>query len=173
MLEMSRNKFVDTLTTTEPKTIDAFASAQEAKRNEVAKRIEAQSNKSRKNIQECIDKVLKELRQRILGEITLDEQRKKDHPQPKTNSVSMKRKETDNSYDKLGFPAGMTYAHRSSLRKECSRFLRFAYLADFLSLEALSQIYIYSLESMIDRIRDLDETTNMDVIMTMVFDDAN
>ena len=40
MLEMSRNKFVDTLTTTEPKTIDLFAEAQQSKRNEVTKRIE-------------------------------------------------------------------------------------------------------------------------------------
>ena len=110
---------------------------------------------------------------RILGEITLDEQRKKDHPQPKNNAVSLKRKETNNAYEELNFPSGMTYAHRSSLRKECSRFLRFAYLADFLSLEALSQIYILSLETMIERIKDLDQIADMDTIMTMVFDDAN
>ena len=62
------------------------------------------SRRARENIQECINKVLKELRQRILGEITLDEQRRKDHPQPKSNSVAMKKKETNSSYDKLGFP---------------------------------------------------------------------
>ena len=110
---------------------------------------------------------------RILGEITLDEQRKKDHPQPKNNSVSMKRKDTNSNYDKLGFPAGMTYAHRSSLRKECSKFLRFAYLADFLSLEALSQIYIGSLEAMIEKIRERDDMADMDRIMNMVFDETN
>ena len=85
----------------------------------------------------------------------------------------MKRKENNNNYDKLGFPAGMTYAHRSSLRKECSRFLRFAYLVDFLAYEALSQIYIGSLEKMIDRIVLLDETADMEMIMTMVFDETN
>ena len=51
----------------------------------------------------------------------------------------MKRKASDNVFEKLGFPEGMTYGHRSSLRKECSRFLRFAYLVDFLSLEALKK----------------------------------
>ena len=85
----------------------------------------------------------------------------------------MKRKENNTNYDKLGFPAGMTYAHRSSLRKECSRFLRFAYLVDFLSQEALSQIYIGSLEKMIDRVLLLDETADMESIMTMVFDESN
>ena len=79
----------------------------------------------------------------------------------------MKKKESNSSYDKLGFPAGMTYAHRSSLRNECSRFLRFSYLVDFLSLEALSQIYIGSLEAMIERIQDLDGIADMQEIMTM------
>jgi dynein heavy chain len=170
MLDMSRHKFVDTLTTSEPKKIDAFAAAQEDKRKKVRKEIEKMSDKSRQNIQECIDLVLNELRKRILGEITLDEQRRKDHPQPKSTNVSVKKKEDNSNYEKLRFPAGMTYAHRSSLRKECSRFLRFAYLVDFLSLEALSQIYILSLEAMIERIRDLDGIVNMEEIMAIQFD---
>ena len=87
--------------------------------------------------------------------------------------MSMKKKDSNTSYDKLGFPAGMTYAHRSSLRKECSRFLRFAYLVDFLSLESLSQIYILSLEAMIERIQDLDSIADMEMIMTMQFDADN
>jgi dynein heavy chain, axonemal len=64
----------------------------------------------------------------------------------------MKKKETDNAFEKLGFPEGMTYGHRSSLRKECSRFLRFAYLVDFLSLEALANIYIGSVREMVFRL---------------------
>ena len=85
----------------------------------------------------------------------------------------MKRKDTNNNYDKLGFPAGMTYAHRSSLRKECTKFLRFAYLVDFLSLESLKQIYIGSLTDMIARLKELNEDVNMDAIMTMQFDDTS
>ena len=167
---MQSHTFVDTLQTTEPKKIDDFAAAQELRRGKVTKEIEKMSKKARDNIQECINKVLKELRQRILGEITLDEQRRKDHPQPKSNSVAMKKKETNSSYDKLGFPQTMTYAHRSSLRNECSRFLRFSYLVDFLALEALSRIYIGSLEIMIERIQDLDAYANMEELMTMSFD---
>ena len=73
MLDMSQKRFVDTLTTAEPKSIDDFARAQENCRHEVTKKISDLSDKSRQNIQECINKVLRELRQRILGEITLDE----------------------------------------------------------------------------------------------------
>ena len=45
-------------------------------------------------------------------------------------------------FENLGFPDHMTYGHRSNLRKECSRFLRYAYLVDFLALESLTIIYI-------------------------------
>jgi len=103
----------------------------------------------------------------------MDETNAQKNPEPKNNAVSMKKKETNSVYERLEFPAGMTYAHRSSLRRECIRFLRFAYLADFLSLEALSSIYIDSVEAMITRIRDLDDhgTSQMEKIMVMEFDD--
>jgi dynein heavy chain len=64
----------------------------------------------------------------------------------------MKRKESSNVFEKLGFPEGMTYGHRSSLRKECSRFLRFAYLVDFLTLDSLANIYTGSVRDMINRL---------------------
>lgn len=84
----------------------------------------------------------------------------------------MKRKASNNVFEKLGFPEGMTYGHRSSLRKECSRFLRFAYLVDFLSLEALSNIYIGSVGDMVERLRELDAFCDMEKVMTMDFDEA-
>jgi dynein heavy chain len=102
------------------------------------------SEKSRDNVRECISKVLSELRERIVSEIALDEERKKNNPIQSSNTITMKRKASSNVFEKLGFPEGMTYGHRSSLRKECSRFLRFAYIIDFLSLEALANIYIGS-----------------------------
>ena len=103
----------------------------------------------------------------------MDETNAQKHPEPKNNAVSMKKKETNSVYERLEFPAGMTYAHRSSLRRECSRFLRFAYLADFLSLEALSNIYIESLADMIERLNFLDGIADMEQIMIMEFDDSN
>lgn len=67
----------------------------------------------------------------------------------------------------------MTYGHRSSLRKECSRFLRFAYLVDFLSLEALANIYTGSVRDMIERLKDLDVGCDMDEVMNADFADQN
>ena len=87
--------------------------------------------------------------------------------------MSMKRKASNNVFEKLGFPEGMTYGHRSSLRKECSRFLRFAYLVDFLSLEALANIYTGSVKAMIMRIKDLDDSCNMEEVMNADYDDSN
>lgn len=85
----------------------------------------------------------------------------------------MKRKASSNVFEKLGFPEGMTYGHRSNLRKECSKFLRFAYLADFLALESLSNIYKISVQDMIDRLKELDSSVNMQEVMTMDFDEQN
>jgi len=87
--------------------------------------------------------------------------------------MSMKRKATSNKYEKLGFPEGMTYGHRSSLRKECSRFLRFAYLVDFISLEALANIYTGSVQQMITRIKDLDDNCDMEEVLNADYDDSN
>jgi len=83
----------------------------------------------------------------------------------------MKRKASNNVFEKLGFPEGMTYGHRSSLRKECSRFLRFAYIIDFLSLEALANIYTGSVSDLIRRLEDLDHHCDMEKVMTMDFDE--
>jgi len=172
MIEMSQFNFVDICNTAETKTKDEFAEAQDAKRKQVEQQIKNASGKARENIKTCIKQVLSELRERIVQEITLDEERKKNNP-VQTNTVSMKRKEQNNVFEKLGFPPGMTYGHKSNLRKECSKFLRFAYLADFLSLEALANIYTGSVKAMLDRLKELDLEANMVKIMTMEFDETN
>lgn len=83
----------------------------------------------------------------------------------------MKRKASNNVFEKLGFPEGMTYGHRSSLRKECSRFLRFAYIIDFLSLESLASIYICSVNEMIQRLSNLNNNFDLDSVMNMEYDE--
>ena len=62
---------------------------------------------------------------------------------------------------------------RSSLRKECSRFLRFAYLVDFLTLESLSNIYTGSVRDMINRLEDLDVGCDMEQVLNMDYSDQN
>ena len=86
----------------------------------------------------------------------------------------MKRKEGNDVFTKLGFPPGMTYGHRSQLRKECIKFLRYAYLVDFLSMEALAKIYTNSVDEMLIKLEKLDVygQDRMGGIMTMDFDDS-
>ena len=54
----------------------------------------------------------------------------------------------------------MTYGHRSTLRKECSKFLRFAYLVDFLAMESLSGVYLGTAKDILARLNELDELDN-------------
>ena len=49
----------------------------------------------------------------------------------------------------------MTYEQRSELRKECSRFLRFSYLVDFIALESLTSIYKESVKELLFELNDL------------------
>jgi dynein heavy chain len=67
----------------------------------------------------------------------------------------------------------MSYGHRATLRKECSRFLRFAYLVDFLSLEALANIYTGSVRDMIQRLEDLDINCDMAEVMKANYGEQN
>lgn len=139
----------------------------------ISDEIQKFSDRCRENIRECISKVLSELRTRIVSEIALDEERKKNNPIQSNNTITMKRKTSTNVFEKLGFPPGMTYGHRSSLRKECSRFLRFAFLVDFLSYEALANIYLGSVKDMINRLQELDEGCNMKEVMEADYSDQN
>jgi dynein heavy chain len=58
-----------------------------------------------------------------------------------TVSTSNKANRRDNAYEQLGFGLKMSYEDRSELRKECSKFVRFSYLVDFVFQQALGDIY--------------------------------
>lgn len=49
----------------------------------------------------------------------------------------------------------MSYEKRSELRKECSKFLRFSYLVDFLAMESLSNIYTLSCQELEFKLKEL------------------
>ena len=80
MLEMEKLRFVDTCRNQETKSIQEFAKVQEDRRKLISDEITKFSEKSRDNVRECISKVLSELRERIVSEIALDEERKKNNP---------------------------------------------------------------------------------------------
>ena len=66
----------------------------------------------------------------------------------------------------------MTYGHKSSLWEQCSWFLWFAYLVDFLSLKALSNIYLNSVKDMINWLWKLDTFCNIDELMAAELDES-
>ncbi len=80
MLEMQKLRFVDPCRNSETKTLEEFAKSQEDRRKVISEDISKFSEKSRDNVRECISKVLSELRERIVSEIALDEERKKNNP---------------------------------------------------------------------------------------------
>jgi hypothetical protein len=165
MLDMSNKvRFVDTcmgMTT----DINQFETMQMNSIKKSKKSIMEYSGQSRQNIEKCIDKVLNELRNQIMDDMSMDEDRKKQSPVGGGNTMSLKKKESNNVFDKLGFPSGMTYGHRSSLRKQCLYFLKFAFLVDFISLDALAKIYCSSVAKMIDRLKDLNDSIDIDKIL--------
>jgi len=65
----------------------------------------------------------------------------------------------------LGFSDNMNYEKRSELRKECSMFLRFSYLADFLAMEALSNLFKYSVQELESQIEQYMLTDEVDIAM--------
>jgi dynein heavy chain len=112
--------------------------------------------------------VKNELRNRIISEIALDEEQERSNPMAGGSHM----KKTAKAFEELGFPEGMTYGHRASLREECSRFLRFAYLVDFLAMQALSNIYVFSVKDLITRLRELDTQVDIKEIMAQDMDES-
>ena len=163
--EMQKMRFLDLSKTVECATIEEFASIQQKQKTLVSEKIQTYSEKCRVNVKQAIDNMLSELRERIISELALDEEQRKNNPSSAMNQVNstaaaMKRKKSNSVFENLGFPDHMTYGHRSNLRKECSRFLRFAYLVDFLAMESLSSIYIDSVRELIGKLQRLDDSNN-------------
>ena len=52
----------------------------------------------------------------------------------------------------------MSYGHRALMRQEFLRFLRLAYLLDFIAVESLGKVYIGSIEDFMKRIKAVTES---------------
>jgi hypothetical protein len=60
----------------------------------------------------------------------------------------------ESAFQALGFPSKMSYEHRSKLRKEAGRFLRFSYLVDSLHLSCLAGIYSTQVSDFIKKLEE-------------------
>ena len=51
----------------------------------------------------------------------------------------------------MGFPENMSYGHRAKMRQEFLKFLRIAYLLDFMAVESLGRVYINSCQEFLTK----------------------
>lgn len=131
--------------------LDEFKSMQEKKRKQVNEKIQEFSKKSRDNIRDGFKACLEALRKTQYSTAFEDDFAKRNE---NTNLFRLK----ESAYENLGFPENLSYEKRSELRKECSKFLRFSYLVDFLAMEALKNIYVLSVEDLIYEFNTLVKT---------------
>ena len=146
--------------------IEEFANSQRVRREEVLKkRIQDISARTRENFKKAIAKIMENVKKGIKEEILkesedLNKGKKGKNNMPNIGEVKTESKKVlaiDSVYENLGFPQKMSYGQRSELRKQCSRFIRFSYLLDFIALDALKNIYINSYEDLRRHVQKLNE----------------
>ena len=125
--------------------IEEFQEQQAKKREAVKAKIREFSNKCRENVKKCFQDCLDILKskQNSLKKDPYEEEVKR-----RTNANANAFRLRESAYENLGFDDELSYEQRSELRKECMKFLRFAYLVDFLTMDALKNIYIISIEDL-------------------------
>ena len=157
--EMEKLRFIEVVQSNnynmqEVPTLTVFKANQEAQRKKVKDIIEEISKKCRQNVLKGFQECLNELRKNQYNSNLEDEFSKKNNTQ---NFFRVK----ENAYESLGFPDSMNYEQRSELRKECSRFLRFSYLVDFIALESLRLVYRLSVKEIMIEFQQLIGTPSL------------
>ena len=149
--DIERSRFLDLPSSPEGFTLQAFQNMQEKRQAEIKKKLSEIGQILRDNINTYIRQIMDELREKIVSDIASEKNYVKGGP----GNLGPHGRHVCALYEKLGFPENMSFGQRSLLRKECSRFLRFSYLADFYVLESLYRIYIWTCEEFVERISDL------------------
>lgn len=157
-LEIEALRFIELLRleTGEIQSLDDFKLNQEKKRASVVENLQNFSHSLHENARAGIKIVLKALRDHIQSETANDEDQFNEELKELTSGVKNKpveRGSGKNVFGDLEFPEFLNYVHRSMLRHECTRFLRLAYLLDFMTVEALGNMYLGSVR---DFTRKLD-----------------
>ena len=112
--------------------------------------VEEYSRESRAVVRKCFEGRLAELRENIKRK-TGEEKGSVPH----STSVQSPK---ESAFQALGFPSKMTYEHRSRLRKEAGRFLRFSYLVDSLHLSCLAGLYAGQVAGFIAKLEEAQLT---------------
>lgn len=146
-LELEKWKFVDIPSHADLYKLDDFMKFQEKRADEVRNHMSEISIKLRDNVMSNIRIVMDKLREEIVMDIAAE----KNYGRINLQMFPISRKICP-LYEKMGFPENMSYGQRTVLRKECSRFIRFSYLADYVCLESLKNVYVSSVKLLIKKI---------------------
>ena len=132
---------------------------QEKKRNKTSERIQHYSNCSRENIKKGFKECLDILR-------TKHNQKQNEEEFGQQNEGKKKQFRTSESpCENLGFPDNMMYEKRAQLRKECSKFIRFSYLIDFIALESLKNVYQDSVDEVIQDFKFMVQQSTENIVL--------
>lgn len=93
----------------------------------------------------------------LINEQTEEDDKKNEFMKASTDDMHQPKQivNTNPTLDALGFNHSLKYGNRSKLRNACSRFLRFSYLLDFIATEALTNIYLLSIQDTITKLKKL------------------
>ena len=155
-LDIEKMKFIDIPGHIDQLSLNEFIERQEKRIEEVRVFIKEISKNIRENINSGILAIMNQLREDIVMGIDAEKNYGKLNLQmfPHARKICA-------LYEKMGFPENMSYGQRSALRKECSRYIRFSYLADFIILESLQNLYLLSVRELLlkiyEQINDSEE----------------
>ena len=156
MCEMGKLRLLDMHKQSGEVTLDEFARKQQAKQKYVSEKLKEYSSKCRDNFREVITRSLAKLREHIEIEKTIEEE--------KMPGQALKKPQAGNpAFEVIGFPGNLVYGHRAALRRECMRFLRLAYLVDFLTTRALGDIYLDSVREVMGLLERLDLNARVEI----------
>ena len=149
---ISKLRLMDVSNSISARTLEDFSVRQLQKRKQAEAKIKECSRISREIIMKLINQALDRLKKRIMKEIMESNIKPptKNTEIPDTRSTALRA---------INFPENMTYGHRSILRRECSRFLRLAYLLDFMIMQSLGDIYINSVKELLDTLSYLNDAS--------------
>ena len=166
-LEIERLRFVELLRldTAEIQSLDEFKMNQEKKRNYVIETLQDYSKNLHQNVRAGVKMILEKLRNHIVNEMANDEDQFNEELKELANE-SKPKPAGKNVFEALGFPEFLNYVHRSMLRHECSRFLRLAYLLDFMTVEAEGNMYLNSVKDFTRKLDDLAASFDAEMNMT-------
>ena len=157
--QMEQLRFIDLTKKVEIQDLEHFDEQQKDRREFVKESILEFSKLARENVREGFKLCLDELRKAKPTSTAVQDYARKDGGATQGGVLRLK----ESAYENLGFPDNMDYERRSQLRRECSRFIRFSYLLDFLALNALSTIYNESINDLVKQLNLLN--TDLEILV--------